>query len=294
MSRSPAPAPSGDDPSSSLLRRSFVTGLALAVPIVLTLVVLQFALNVVSGFVAPVVAAFEFVFGPDEAPAVVVEVATVATLAVLVLLIGLVGEEGWSDGWVAAEFDAFMSKIPGLGSVYSGTRQVSEMLIEGDTESFQEVKLVEYPREGAFMLGFLTAEPPEAVRTAAGVGGTGDAAGAGEPVTASDAGETVGAADAGETATNAEGRETAPNAGGTVEAADAGEMVTLFVPLAPNPVMGGFLAFFPADRVHDVDLSVEEGLQAILTSGAAVDPRAAEEEEAGGDAEATERAEAAG
>lgn len=59
-------------------------------------------------------------------------------------------------------------------------------------------------------------------------------------------------------------------------------MQTLFVPLAPNPVMGGFLTHLPDERVHDVDLTVEEGVQSIVTSGAAIDPRVDEVDVAGG------------
>jgi uncharacterized membrane protein len=50
-------------------------------------------------------------------------------------------------------------------------------------------------------------------------------------------------------------------------------MHTLFVPMAPNPVMGGFLVHAPADRVRDIDMTVEESMQAIITSGVAVDPK---------------------
>ncbi|MFB6305090.1 MAG: hypothetical protein ABEH47_07980, partial [Haloferacaceae archaeon] len=44
---------------------------------------------------------------------------------------------------------------------------------------------------------------------------------------------------------------------------------TLFLPLAPNPVMGGYVLHVEADRVVDVDLTVEEGVQSIVTSGVA-------------------------
>lgn len=47
-------------------------------------------------------------------------------------------------------------------------------------------------------------------------------------------------------------------------------MVSLFLPMGPNPVMGGFVIYVARDRVHDVDLSVEEGIQAIITSGVTV------------------------
>ncbi len=47
-------------------------------------------------------------------------------------------------------------------------------------------------------------------------------------------------------------------------------MMSLFLPMGPNPVMGGFVIYVSRDRVYDVDLSVEEGLQAIITSGVAI------------------------
>ena len=48
------------------------------------------------------------------------------------------------------------------------------------------------------------------------------------------------------------------------------KMLVLFVPLAPNPVMGGFMVFMPEDRVRDVDLTVEQAFQGIVTSGVAI------------------------
>lgn len=53
------------------------------------------------------------------------------------------------------------------------------------------------------------------------------------------------------------------------EATGNDEMVTLFLPMAPNPVTGGFLTHVPRERVHDVDMTVEEGIRSILTSGVA-------------------------
>ncbi|PSP86218.1 hypothetical protein BRC78_07340 [Halobacteriales archaeon QH_8_68_33] len=55
-----------------------------------------------------------------------------------------------------------------------------------------------------------------------------------------------------------------------VEAAtDHEEMQTLFLPMAPNPVMGGYVLHVSPDCVYDVDLSVEEGIRSIVTSGVA-------------------------
>jgi uncharacterized membrane protein len=38
----------------------------------------------------------------------------------------------------------------------------------------------------------------------------------------------------------------------------------MFLPLAPNSVMGGFLAHIPEERILDVDMTVEEGIQSSV------------------------------
>lgn len=51
------------------------------------------------------------------------------------------------------------------------------------------------------------------------------------------------------------------------------DLMTVFVPFAPNPVTGGFLAYIPRERLLDIDMSMQEGLRSILTSGVAGDNR---------------------
>ena len=65
--------------------------------------------------------------------------------------------------------------------------------------------------------------------------------------------------------------QTNPSPDPVTEATGEDDMMTLFVPMAPNPVTGGFLVYVPTDRVVDVDLSMEEAIQAILTSGIGTD-----------------------
>lgn len=55
------------------------------------------------------------------------------------------------------------------------------------------------------------------------------------------------------------------------DAGDCPDLLTLFVPSAPNPLIGGDVIYITADRVYGLDMSVEEGLRAVLTSGTADD-----------------------
>lgn len=47
------------------------------------------------------------------------------------------------------------------------------------------------------------------------------------------------------------------------------EMMTMFIPMAPNPVTGGFLTYVPCENVYEIDMTIEDGIKSILTSGVA-------------------------
>jgi uncharacterized membrane protein len=48
-------------------------------------------------------------------------------------------------------------------------------------------------------------------------------------------------------------------------------MVTVMLPLGPNPTTNGFIMHIPAENVYDVDITVEEAVRSIATLGVSVD-----------------------
>jgi uncharacterized membrane protein len=54
--------------------------------------------------------------------------------------------------------------------------------------------------------------------------------------------------------------------------ADREKMVSMFLPLAPNPVTGGFLTYIPEKNLYDIEMTVDEAIRSILTSGVATGP----------------------
>lgn len=205
-------------------RRAFYRGLGISLPILITLVVFFFVLNFLTGLLDPAVFVIQQTVGYTETvPDSVVALFAMGLLFVLIMLVGLVAESRYGGG-LEGTLEEAVSEIPGLGAIYTSVDDISEMLIDSDTDSYREVKVIEYPYEGTYALAFLTA------------GSTG----------------VVGAA---------VGEE---------------EMVTVFLPMAPNP-MGGFLIHVPEDRVYDVDLSVEEGVQTVLSTGVTLEAEAVDE-----------------
>jgi uncharacterized membrane protein len=206
------------------VRRSFVTGLAVLVPVVVTVVVVAFVFGHVYRVLDLSADLLQWLPGvsverpSSAAPGLLVEGVVLVVTLVAITLLGLAVNVSRYGERAVDYLDYVVTQVPGVGSVYRSFRQMSEVMLDSDAENFREVKLVEFPGEGVYALGFVTAATPPAVTDAAG----------------------------------------------------HDRMYTMFLPMAPNPVMGGHLVHVPDARVYDVDMSVEEGVQAVVTSGVAV------------------------
>jgi uncharacterized membrane protein len=206
---------------SEKVRQVFITGAALTIPLLITVMILAFVVNFILQAIGPVVDFLSDTYGiGSNVSPLAMELLAIATLVVLIFAIGLVAETRSGNGFERV-FDTLMARIPGIGSVYTSFNEMTELLLSNDAESFREVKLVEFPREGSYSIAFVTAESPPTI------------------------GDTTGHDD----------------------------VTTLFMPLAPNPVMGGYVVHVSDDRVYDVDMTVEEGIRSIVTSGVATGER---------------------
>lgn len=197
------------------VRDGLIRGVVLTVPLALTLIILGFVANFIFSRLNPLVSVIESVFGLPNIPTWVVEITVLAALIGLILCIGLISLEWKNFNRVENAFDDLMTSIPGVGPIYSSFNEMSELLLDSQSQSFKDVKMVEYPTDDSYALAFVTADTPEYIEDAAG----------------------------------------------------HDDMVTLFMPMAPNPVMGGFVISVDRERVVDVDISVQQGIQAIVTSG---------------------------
>jgi uncharacterized membrane protein len=212
-----------------------LTGVVTLLPIVVTVYVLNAALGIIVSLLDPFVKLLRY-FGLLEAVQSNVVVAFLvrvgiysntvefvgelsAMLVLVAVVVGVGAVARYEYGRrVVDVFDALVTAIPGVAPLYRGVRRMGDAMLESEIENFRSVKLVEFPRDGAFVIGFETTRPPASIR----------------------------------------------------RSANHAEMRTMFLPLAPNPVMGGFLAHIPEERILDVDMTVEEGIQSIVTSGIAV------------------------
>ncbi len=127
-------------------KRSFLTGLLVLMPTVLTVYVLYRIFRWVDGILAPVTARHPYLDIPG--------LGFIGVIAII-LLAGVVGG-GFFGRTLFRWFEGGMEKIPMVRSIYVAIKQVSEVFLKQERTVFKEVVLVEYPRPGVYVIGFVT------------------------------------------------------------------------------------------------------------------------------------------
>jgi uncharacterized membrane protein len=197
------------------LRGAFLTGVSIVVPVIITVYVLSIAVDFLFDALSPMVGVMESLGIAGQEGALLARALSVFLLVGAIFVTGLVTRFRFGKRAVGY-FDGVVEAIPGVGAVYTSFRQMGNVLLDSDNNSFREVYLVEFPYDDSYVLGFQTADTLEDIEN-------------------------------------------------TVEE----DMKTVFLPLAPNPMMGGFLAHVPKERLIEVDMTVEEGVRSIATLGIA-------------------------
>ncbi len=136
------------------MRKYFITGLLVLVPLVITLWVLNLIIGTLdqSLLLLPPRLQPESLFG-FHLPGF----GTVLTL-LIVLLTGLVTRNIIGNRLLTL-WELLLQRIPVVNSIYSSVKQVSDTLFSSSGNAFRKALLVQYPREGAWTIAFQTGTP---------------------------------------------------------------------------------------------------------------------------------------
>lgn len=132
-------------------KRYFITGLLIWIPLVITIWVIALLIGTLESFV-PAFLSSQSLFG-YRIPGFQV----VLVLAV-VLLTGLLGANFIGRALVD-RWEQLLGRIPLVRSIYNSVKQVSDTVLSSTGQAFREAVLVQYPRQGAWTIAFLTGVP---------------------------------------------------------------------------------------------------------------------------------------
>jgi len=136
------------------MKRYFITGLLIWIPLGITLYVLQFlvaaldqTLTLLPGQLHP--RSWLGINIPGGGLVLVVVVVFVTG----VLAANIIGQR------LHQVWEGILGRIPVVKSIYFGVKQVSDTLFSSQGQAFRKALLVQYPREGSWTIAFLTGKP---------------------------------------------------------------------------------------------------------------------------------------
>jgi uncharacterized membrane protein len=140
------------------MRKYFITGLLILVPLAITLWVLHSVISTMdqSLLLLPTQWRPEQLFGFK-----ILGIGTILTL-LIVFITGLLAQN-FIGNYVVEAWEALLKRIPIVNSIYSSVKQVSDTLFSSSGNAFSKALLVQYPREGSWTIAFLTGVPGGAV-----------------------------------------------------------------------------------------------------------------------------------
>ena len=136
-------------------RRNFLTGLVTVTPLALTVWVLWRFYELISIGMRPWVQRVPTL--EETYPEFFLTMLGLLAVMLIIALIGL-----FTRNLIGVAFlrlvERFLERIPIVKSMYSGTKQIAEVLLQDRRTAFRKAVLLEYPRRGIWSLGFVTRE----------------------------------------------------------------------------------------------------------------------------------------
>jgi len=132
----------------NFLKKNFITGLLVLVPLGVTIFVLKGLLGWIDNILGDLPG---YVLG-HRFPGL-----GIITLILFILLVGIISANYFGNR-IVRFWDELMHKVPLVRGVYSTVKQVMETF--SVKQNFHGVALVEYPRKGCYSIGFVTGDVP--------------------------------------------------------------------------------------------------------------------------------------
>jgi uncharacterized membrane protein len=156
-------------------RASFLAGLAILLPGVVTLAVAKWLFGTVSSFTDTLLFFLPYFMSrkaiyQDGVSGPMFWYWSVLALLLAIAIVTVVGvlARSYFGKQLIAWADNLMLRVPMLNKIYGTIKQVDEAFTSGKKSSFKTVALVEYPREGIYSVGFITSEQAEEVEMKTG------------------------------------------------------------------------------------------------------------------------------
>jgi uncharacterized membrane protein len=141
------------------MKRYFITGLLIWVPLGITLWVLDLLIGTMDQTLTVLPSNWQ----PEAWLGVRIPGLGVILTLLVIVLTGMFGANFFGQKIIDL-WERMLTRIPVVKSIYGGVKQVSDTLLSGSGHAFRKVLLVRYPHPQAWSLAFQTNVPDEVAR----------------------------------------------------------------------------------------------------------------------------------
>ncbi len=133
------------------LKNVFLAGLAVTVPVGLTIYILIFLIDLMDGLLRVIPAAIH----PETLLGFRIPGLGVIATLVLIFIAGLLATS-YVGGKLFRLAESLVDRIPLVRGIYQAIKQIVQTMVSKEGQSFKKVVLVEFPREGLYTVAFVT------------------------------------------------------------------------------------------------------------------------------------------
>lgn len=140
------------------LRKYIITGLLIWVPLGITIFVIKILVNLMDQTILLLPPAWrpEALFG-FNIPGLGIVLSAMIIFVTGFILTNIAGKR------LIKFWESILDRIPLVRSIYSSVKQVMQTILSSDSNTFNEVLLIEYPRKGIWTLCFKTSDSPAVI-----------------------------------------------------------------------------------------------------------------------------------
>jgi uncharacterized membrane protein len=145
------------------IRRWLFAGLMVLVPLGITIFVVDFLVNLLDKSLLLIPPPWR----PDALLGFHLPGVGIVLVLALLLVVGFLADNIIGER-IVRWAESMLGRVPLVRSVYSGSKQLADMVLGEGGTSFRKVILIEYPRKGLWTIGFITGGPVREAREKTG------------------------------------------------------------------------------------------------------------------------------
>lgn len=152
------------------MKKYFVTGLVILLPLAVTVAIIAFVLNFLTkpfiGAVSSFLKEFDiinrgfFIFSPEQTIKYGSQFLILICLVVFTLILGMITRWFFFRSIISLS-DKILHKIPLVNKVYKTTQEIIKTLFASDKNTFKQVVMVPFPKPGSYVIGLVSRESPK-------------------------------------------------------------------------------------------------------------------------------------